>query len=139
MKEFGEKSAEQNYVDRPGAYGLIIQNKKIMVIEIEGYFFLPGGGLDKGETHEQGLQREIREETGYDITITKFAGEAAQYMYSYRERKYFRKVGYFYQVDLLEKKQTPGEKNHVVRWEDNSVARKLLTHEFQSWAVAQYT
>lgn len=29
---------------------------------------LPGGGLDAGETKQEGLRREIKEETGMDIT-----------------------------------------------------------------------
>ena len=29
---------------------------------------LPGGGINKGETLEEGLKREVKEETGLDIT-----------------------------------------------------------------------
>ncbi len=33
-----------------------------------GAWVVPGGGVDKGETYEQALIREIREETGIDLT-----------------------------------------------------------------------
>lgn len=35
--------------------------------EEEGYYALPGGGLDWGESVHEGLMREIKEETGYKV------------------------------------------------------------------------
>ena len=34
----------------------------------EGSYVVPGGGIDKGEAHLDALVREMREETGLDIT-----------------------------------------------------------------------
>jgi 8-oxo-dGTP diphosphatase len=40
-----------------------------------GYWALPGGRMDPGETVEQTIIREVREETGLEITIVCKVGE----------------------------------------------------------------
>ena len=40
-----------------------------------GYWALPGGRMDLGETVEQTIVREVREETGLDVIIVKKVGE----------------------------------------------------------------
>jgi 8-oxo-dGTP diphosphatase len=109
----------------------------MLVIEIEGKFFLPGGGLNPGESHEEGLKRELCEETGHDIVIGKLIVEAAQYMYSMREQKHFRKMGYFYLCKLGKKIKDPKEVNHRMWWEDPWIAQRMLTQEFQAFAVSR--
>ena len=39
-----------------------------------GYWALPGGGLESGESPTEGLAREIREETGFDAHIDHLIG-----------------------------------------------------------------
>lgn len=39
-----------------------------------GRWCIPGGGLDPGESAEEACVREIREETGLDIRITRLVG-----------------------------------------------------------------
>ncbi len=36
---------------------------------------LPGGGIDANETPEKAIIREVKEETGFDVTITRKVGE----------------------------------------------------------------
>jgi 8-oxo-dGTP diphosphatase len=40
-----------------------------------GYWALPGGRVDPGETVEQTIVREVKEETGLDVTVVSKIGE----------------------------------------------------------------
>jgi 8-oxo-dGTP diphosphatase len=40
-----------------------------------GYWALPGGRLDPGETVEQTIVREVKEETGLDVAVVNKVGE----------------------------------------------------------------
>lgn len=52
---------------RPGVYGVVIQDGKILLSpQWDGYDF-PGGGMDMHETIEQALIREVTEETGLTV------------------------------------------------------------------------
>ena len=55
-------------------------NKKILLVKrgtvvFKGFWALPGGKVDAGETVEQAIVREVKEETGLDIKIVRKIGE----------------------------------------------------------------
>jgi 8-oxo-dGTP diphosphatase len=55
-------------------------NNKILLVKrgtvvFKGYWALPGGRVDSGETIEQAVVREVKEETGLDVKIVKKIGE----------------------------------------------------------------
>ena len=55
-------------------------NSKILLVKratvpFKGYWALPGGGVDVGETVEQAVMREVKEETGLDVMIVRRIGE----------------------------------------------------------------
>lgn len=54
-----------------GGYALMhrtdVKNRK----DFQEYYTFPGGGLEKGETEEEGVIREIKEEFGIDVKVVK--------------------------------------------------------------------
>lgn len=52
---------------------ILIENDRIALIERHRaglhYFTFPGGGVDKGESHEQAAIREMQEETGLSVKV----------------------------------------------------------------------
>jgi len=61
-----------NIATRSCAYGVATNNGKVLLTVDRGkdgreVWWLPGGGIDEGETHEDALRREINEETGLRV------------------------------------------------------------------------
>ena len=68
------KADARRYPSRPflGIGALIFEDRKILLVErgknpLKGYWSLPGGVLETGEKLEEGIRREVREETGLKV------------------------------------------------------------------------
>ncbi|MBT9329650.1 NUDIX hydrolase [Paracidobacterium acidisoli] len=66
----------REYPDRPvaGVGAVIVQDGRVLVIErgqepLKGEWSLPGGALELGETLEEGIRREVLEETGLEVEL----------------------------------------------------------------------
>jgi 8-oxo-dGTP diphosphatase len=135
---FGEKEEGKDYIRRPAVYGLMFNSNKdkIAIIQTsDGKYFLPGGGIENNETHEECLKREALEEMGMEFEMGLFIGCARRYFYSTNEYKYYLSEGYFYLCDKGKQLGKPTEEDHFLHWMEPVQAIKSLFHEHQSWAV----
>lgn len=70
------------YDTRLGAYGFIVRDQYLLLVlwnePTPSLWTLPGGGVDFDETPTTGAVREIREETGYDVELTRILGVDTQ-------------------------------------------------------------
>jgi len=70
----------RRYPKRPilGVGALIFRHNRILLVErgkepLKGWWSLPGGVLETGESLEEGIRREVREETGLEIKPVSLA------------------------------------------------------------------
>jgi 8-oxo-dGTP diphosphatase len=68
--------APANAQFRVAVSALIIEAGKVLLGHRRdiGWWNLPGGGMELGETVEEALQREVREETGLEVEVGRLVG-----------------------------------------------------------------
>ena len=69
-------TSSREYPERPivGVGGVIIENGRALLIRrgsepLRGEWSIPGGTLELGESLQEGVARELREETGLDVRV----------------------------------------------------------------------
>lgn len=136
-KTFGIRRDDTTYYDRPGAYLLMVKDGKLALVRTHKGYFLIGGGKLPGESLEDCLQRECREEIGCPVKIKRFLGTAEAYMY-YEKFGDFHPIQSYYEGEILPQTQSPVEKDHVFEWIPLSRAAESMYLELQAWVVEEY-
>jgi 8-oxo-dGTP diphosphatase len=76
---FGTRIPGLVYHPRPGAYAIVFDAAgRVALVHEEDAWYLPGGGLEPGESPEQALVREVREECACGVTIAAYLGDAIE-------------------------------------------------------------
>ena len=88
---------------------IIINNGNLLVNRYgENSYCLPGGYVNLGETSEEAIIRELKEETGLNFKIVKYGGVAENFFTNLRNQK-THGIDFYYFVDLDDKKKTLGD------------------------------
>lgn len=140
MEIFGERNYDLEYKKRYAVYG-VIQNEQgqfLCVKDLDGNYFLVGGGIEDGESPESALLRESIEETGYKIQIVEFIGNAQRHWVS---KKYpndsQRNIATLYVCKLLEKIAEPIE-SETMCWIGFNELEENLFHEHHLYLMKQH-
>lgn len=70
---------------------LIHDGRVLLLLDERAEWDLPGGRPDPGETHRAALTREVREETGLDVTVGTLLGE---HLFEVLPQRFVRIVAY---------------------------------------------
>jgi 8-oxo-dGTP diphosphatase len=136
-KVFGERLEGITYTDRIGVYGIIFDTKgRVATIKTSTGYFLPGGGVEGEENHEECIKRECIEELGYKVSIEEFIGKASLYHIT-KTGQYRYGIGYFYTVNVKCKTSIIPEDNNELVWLEPTECVKKLFLEYQAWAVLE--
>jgi 8-oxo-dGTP diphosphatase len=136
---FGENIDNLVYIKRKGVYAVIYNPEKSSFLTVkneQGHYFLPGGGIEVGESHSDCLEREVVEETGFKAIIGDYIGKAMRYFTSTKNEPMLND-GYFYLMSLSERIQEPMEPDYSIEWVNLLDIKELLFHEHHLWAVEE--
>ena len=130
---FGTKE-NAPYTDREGAYVILLREGTVGLIQTPKGYFLPGGGMDAGESPEACIARECGEEMGYDVEIFERIGSAESYT-THPVIGRFHPIQIYYTGRLTEPVGAPTEQDHRLVWVPQSDAPALMFSEMQAWAI----
>lgn len=128
---FGNQEPERQYQLRPSVYALLLDEQGCLaVVEAPEGFFLPGGGIEAGESAQEAVLREIGEETGQGAHLLWHLAEADQYIDTWLKRSSF------YLAELDPEPEAQGE--FLVHWLIPEQAQARLTYESHRWMVERF-
>ncbi|MCL2037468.1 NUDIX domain-containing protein [Candidatus Saccharibacteria bacterium] len=82
-------------------YGITIKNNKVLIAPAFGGYIWPGGTIKTGEDHLEGLKREYKEETGYDIEPIELMNIYTSMFWDPIINKDFHTLMIFYYVKII--------------------------------------
>jgi 8-oxo-dGTP diphosphatase len=132
---FGQREQGWEYTDRPGAYALIVRDGALLIVDENSGWFLPGGGLEDGESPVDALHREMLEETGFQIRAPEAITRVCQYMISQSEHTAYAKDCHIFSAHITAQ---PEAGHCELRWVTPAEAVDKLAHECFRWVVEEF-
>lgn len=98
-----EAAESSEIINRTAVRAIIIEEEKILMARSAlGYYKLPGGGVEKGESLAEALVREVAEETGYtNCAIKEGLGTVLEKRPDYKSREsHFHMISHHFLCEL---------------------------------------
>lgn len=143
-KEIGEIEITYNNPQIRIASRGIVQNNKgeiaIFYKKNKNEYKLPGGGIEKDESKEDGFKREVLEETGCDVEIIKYMG----YTEEIKSKLNFIQTSYVFiskvinDTQKLNLTQKEIDEGGELIWVTPNVALELISECFDKLKASKY-
>lgn len=129
---FGVADRRARYTEREAAYAVILDaDRRAAVVRGRSGIFLPGGGIEAGESAEEAVLRESLEECGRPLEIIRSIGQAIQYCHG--ETGPFRAQHRFFEARFQGPACREGE--YPLSWVHIDEACSWFRYESHVWAV----
>lgn len=133
---FGSPKPNAPYIERRAAYLVVIDDGRVAMAKSHQKHFLPGGGSLPGESPEDTVAREVREELARGMQLLRRIGEAVQYFYSATDDRNYKMPATFFAGEFVD-----GERNdageHELDWLPLTGIEQSCFHECHAWAIQQ--
>ncbi|MBD3763774.1 MAG: NUDIX hydrolase [Rhodobacterales bacterium] len=120
IRRYGEPArGGQRYRLRPGVYAVLRLGDAILAThqaEPVSELQLPGGGIDAGEHPVAALHREVYEETGWTIAVTRRLGAFRRFTYMPEYDLWAEKLCTVYLARPVLRRGPPTEPGHLAVW-----------------------
>jgi len=136
---FGSSDSPLPRVIRPSAYVVVGDaSGRLAIVQVAGGVYLPGGGIEEGESPERAACREAREECGVALELGVWRRTAIEYVTALAEGTHFEKRSTFLDATVLVATSTASEPGHEVAWLPPREALMALSPRSHRWAVAEW-
>lgn len=137
---FGEPLPGRTHLRRPSAYALVKnEHAEFAIVRTRRGLFLPGGGIEPGETAAEAVARETREECGLLVRPKRELGRAVQLVHSRGGELTFEKMSEFWWAELVKERVADPEPGNELVWLLAVEARGRMFHESQAWALEKFS
>ena len=127
---------DRRYPKRPlvGVGAILLRRDRILMAQrgkqpLKGWWSLPGGALETGESLEHAVQREVREETGLEVRPLRVFEIFERIMHDTEGRTEYHYVLIDYLCRVTGGKLRPGDDVCAVEWVRRPDLRKLRITE----------
>lgn len=127
----------------PAASAVVVDEKGNILLHQRTdnqYWSLPGGGMDVGESIEETIIREVKEETGFDVEVIRCIGiyTNPNHVISYPDGEVRQQFSICFACKIVGGELSVSSESHQVRFFDPLEIKKLDIHPANLLRIEDY-